>query len=32
MGAWLYIHLPLSIALLVLIAAHLVAVFYYARP
>jgi hypothetical protein len=23
---------PLSIALLVLVAAHLVAVFYYARP
>ena len=32
LGAWLYIHVPLSIALLVLVAAHLVAVFYYARP
>jgi hypothetical protein len=32
LGAWLYLHLPLSIALLALIAAHLVAVFYYARP
>jgi hypothetical protein len=32
LGAWLYLHVPLSIALLVLVAAHLVAVFYYARP
>jgi len=29
LGAWLYVHLPLSIALLVLVAAHLVAVSYY---
>jgi len=32
LGAWLYLHVPLSIALLALVAAHLVAVFYYARP
>ncbi|HVR11397.1 MAG TPA: hypothetical protein VMW75_25355 [Thermoanaerobaculia bacterium] len=32
LGAWLYLHVPLSVALLVLVAAHLVAVFYYARP
>jgi hypothetical protein len=31
LDAWLYIHLPLSLALLVLIAAHLVAVFYFSR-
>lgn len=28
---WLYLHLPLSIALVALIAAHLVAVFYYSQ-
>lgn len=28
---WLWIHLPLSIAMVVLIIAHLVAVFYFAR-
>ncbi|HEV3456024.1 MAG TPA: hypothetical protein VHG32_05655 [Thermoanaerobaculia bacterium] len=32
LGAWLYLHVPLSVVLLVLVAAHLVAVFYYARP
>jgi len=32
LGAWLYLHVPLSIALLALVAAHLAAVFYYARP
>jgi hypothetical protein len=32
LGAWLYVHVPLSIALLALVAAHLAAVFYYARP
>jgi hypothetical protein len=32
LGAWLYLHVPLSFALLVLVAAHLVAVFYYAGP
>jgi hypothetical protein len=32
LGAWLYVHVPLSIALVVLVAAHLAAVFYYARP
>jgi predicted ferric reductase len=31
LDAWLYLHVPLSIALLVLIAAHLVAVFYFSR-
>ncbi len=29
--AWLYIHVPFTIALLVLSAAHIVAVFYYGR-
>jgi hypothetical protein len=28
---WLYLHLPLSIALVALVAAHLVAVFYYSK-
>lgn len=28
---WLYLHLPLSIALVALIAAHLIAVFYYSK-
>jgi hypothetical protein len=32
LGAWLYLHVPLSIALLALVAAHLAAVLYYARP
>jgi hypothetical protein len=32
MSAWLYLHVPLSIALVVLVAAHVLAVFYYARP
>jgi hypothetical protein len=31
LDAWLYLHLPLSAVLLVLIAAHLVAVFYFGR-
>lgn len=29
--SWLYLHLPVSIALLVLLIAHVVAVFYYAE-
>jgi hypothetical protein len=29
MGAWLYLHVPLSFALLVALAAHLIAVLYY---
>lgn len=29
---WLYLHVPLSIALIVVVAAHLVAVFYFWRP
>jgi hypothetical protein len=32
LGAWLYLHVPLSIALLVLVTAHLLAVFYFWRP
>jgi hypothetical protein len=32
LAAWLYIHVPLSVALVVLVAAHLVAVFYFAHP
>jgi hypothetical protein len=32
LNAWLYLHVPLSIALLALVAAHVAAVFYYARP
>ena len=31
LDVWLYIHVPLSIALVVLIAAHLVAVFFYSK-
>lgn len=31
LDAWLYVHLPLSVVLVVLVAAHLLAVFYYAR-
>ena len=29
LDAWLWVHVPLSVALLVVLAAHLVAVFYY---
>jgi hypothetical protein len=29
---WLYLHVPLSIALLAVVAAHLLAVFYFWRP
>ncbi len=29
---WLYLHVPLSIALLAVVAAHLIAVFYFWRP
>jgi hypothetical protein len=29
MGAWLYLHVPLSFALLVVVAAHVIAFFYY---
>jgi hypothetical protein len=29
LGAWLYLHLPLSFALLVAVAAHVIAFFYY---
>jgi hypothetical protein len=29
MGAWLYLHVPLSFALLVALAAHVIAVLYY---
>jgi hypothetical protein len=32
LNAWLYLHVPLSIALLALVAAHVAAVFYYVRP
>jgi hypothetical protein len=32
LAAWLYIHVPLSIALVVLVGAHVAAVFYFARP
>jgi hypothetical protein len=32
LGAWLYLHVPLSIALLALVTAHLLAVFYFWRP
>jgi hypothetical protein len=33
LGAWLYVHVPFSIALVVLVAAHVLAVFFYgARP
>lgn len=31
LDVWLYLHLPLSIALVALIAAHLIAVFYYSK-
>jgi len=32
MDFWLYLHLPLSLALIILVAAHVVAAFYYAEP
>jgi hypothetical protein len=32
LAAWLYVHVPLSVALVVLVVAHLVAVFYFAHP
>jgi cytochrome b561 len=31
LAVWLYVHIPLSAALVVLVAAHIAAVFYYAR-
>jgi cytochrome b561 len=32
MDVWLFLHLPLSIALIVLVAAHVIAAFFYAEP
>ena len=29
MAAWLFVHIPLSAALVALVVAHIVAVFYY---
>ncbi len=32
LNAWLYVHVPLSVALVVLVAAHLAAALYFMRP